>query len=101
MYSASLDGKQTYTQMLNASPQNVIIKKNEGSIPFVVFVLGESACRNHMQIYGCSLDTTPKLRELQQQGRLYVFDDVITSHAGTASSMQKIFTFYRYGSPGE
>ena len=91
---------QKTNEVMSRIPE-VKITKNKSSIPYVIFVLGESTTRNHMSIYGYNLITSPNLAKCQNEGRLYVFNDVVSPHALTILSLQKIFTFYRYGSAGE
>ena len=93
--------KQEYQKMIDEAPDNINLTRNDSGIPYVVFILGESTTRNHMQIYGYDLPTTPELKRLQEQGRLYVFEDVVSPHSLTHTSMQKLFTFCRKDSKRE
>ncbi|MBQ9404027.1 MAG: sulfatase-like hydrolase/transferase [Synergistaceae bacterium] len=95
--SHSYEGRSAYQKMLKEAPQNPIITRNDSSIPYVVFILGESTNRKHMSIYGYELNTTPNLLKRQNENRLYVFNDVVSAGFNTYTSLQKIFTFYRYG----
>lgn len=45
------------------------ISRDESNIPWVIFVPGESTDRNHMQIYGYRLPTTPLLSARYDSGR--------------------------------
>ncbi|MBI9017777.1 MAG: sulfatase-like hydrolase/transferase [Phycisphaerae bacterium] len=56
-----------------------------------VLVIGESANRHHMGIYGYQYPTTPRLEEIASE--LFVFDDVVSPHAHTIAVMKKILTF--------
>ena len=89
--------REIYTNMHNS----VEIVENKRSIPNVVFILGEATTRNHMGIYGYSLPTTPKLEALKEQGDIYVFNDVISSHAYTIGSLREVFTFHNYEAPNK
>ncbi|EDP6894153.1 sulfatase-like hydrolase/transferase, partial [Campylobacter lari] len=51
---------------------------------------------NYMSLYGYPLDTTPKLKQHQLNGNLYVFNDIISPHSHTNTSIAKIFTFSNY-----
>ncbi|MBQ3448734.1 MAG: phosphoethanolamine transferase [Synergistaceae bacterium] len=83
-------------KMTEEAPE-VILTSDKSTIPYVVFILGESTTRNHMSLYSYELNTNPNL-----SGRkLYIFDDTISPHTTTALSMQKIFTFCRLDSPNE
>lgn len=63
-------------------------------VPHVVFVLGESASRHHMGLYGYDLDTTPYLSAREANGELTVFSDVISPQSVTILSLERLFTFY-------
>ena len=52
---------KNYNKMLNETPKSVSITKDESTIPYIVYVLGESTNRNHMSLYGYNLDTNPLL----------------------------------------
>lgn len=73
--------------------QNEKIISDNSKIPYVVFVLGESATRNHMQIYGYNLENTPLAVERFKRGELFKFNDVIACANGTSIAMKLIFTF--------
>ena len=93
------EGNKAYQRMLASSPQDVHITKNNGNIPYVVFILGESTSRNRMSAYGYELRTTPFLDEAVRNGMAYVFSDVISPHGITSLSLQKMFTFCNYEAP--
>lgn len=63
------------------------------AIDNVVFVIGESTTRNHMGLYGYSLDTTPNLSRLYAQHKLIKFNDVVSPYAHTAPVLQSLLTF--------
>lgn len=91
IYHEKYENMQTHTATLT---------RNDSSIPYVVFVLGESTSRNHMSLYGYSLPTTPLLEKRRQQGNLYVFQDAISPDSYTQGSLKRLFTFYRTDSTG-
>lgn len=62
---------------------------NNDSINIVV-VIGESYIKHHSQLYGYNLKTTPFLREEEENGRLFVFNDVISSTNYTSSAIKNI-----------
>ncbi|ARV10397.1 hypothetical protein BTO05_12380 [Winogradskyella sp. PC-19] len=63
----------------------------------IVVVIGESANRKHMQVYGYHRKTSPNLKALSES--LVVYDDVISSHAYTTGSINDIFTLSNYENP--
>ena len=95
---------ETYTdiqQYQKLSSNEIEITKDNSSIPYVIFILGESTNRNHMGIYGYDLDTTPLLQQRLDKGELILFQDVISPHAHTMPVLKKLFTFYRTGADGK
>jgi len=73
------------------------LKRTEQGDILGVVVIGESASRTHMSLYGYPRPTTPNLEKLSND--MVVFDDVISSYAQTAISLKKSFTFYSNSSP--
>lgn len=69
------------------------LTKNQSSIQNIVFVVGESLSKHHMQLYGYDLPTTPHLSKMKTDGVLYTYDDVITSSIETYKSLENIFSF--------
>ena len=61
----------------------------------IVLIIGESAQRNLMQIYGHYLPNTPILSAIRAQKpqNLFVFDNVISSQVTTFESLSQVLTF--------
>lgn len=57
----------------------------------IIMVVGESANRSNLSLYGYELPTTPELDKLKSQ--LIIFTDVIGSSVITYSNMNRILTF--------
>ena len=53
-----------------------------------IFVIGESANRNHLGVYGYFRDTTPKLQ--QRRAELSLFSNIISGATHTIPSLRKI-----------
>lgn len=72
------------------------VGETEGTddIPYVVFILGESTSRHHMQLYGYGLPTTPKLAARAEAGELVAYENVTSPHAGTMAVLRTLFSFY-------
>lgn len=64
----------------------------------VVVVIGESASRDHLSLYGYPLPTTPRLDTISEG--LYVFTDAIASSTSTAENLPRMLTFMT-DRPGE
>lgn len=74
--------------------QPVEILADNHDIPRIIFVLGESTSRHHMQLYGYDLPTTPNLSRREQASELTAFSSVTSPHAGTMAVMRTLFSFY-------
>ncbi len=57
----------------------------------IIMVVGESASRDHLSLYGYPLQTTPRLDAMSDS--LVIFDDVIGTSTLTAFNMNRILTF--------
>ena len=86
---------EDYKELFASTQSQIVLTRNEGNLPLVIFILGESTTRNHMQLYGYNLPTNPKLTERNSRGELKIFSDTISPNSYTMAAMQKIFTFMR------
>lgn len=59
--------------------------------PDIVVVIGESASRNHLAIYGYPLPTTPQFSAMADS--LWIFNGAYGSSTTTSLNMQRILTF--------
>ena len=97
----AVENMQKFTQMMNGGTSHPAISSNESTIPYVVYILGESTSRHHLGLYGYHLDTTPCMSALEENGELYKFTDVISPNSSTIPVLEKLFTFYRKGAKGD
>lgn len=76
------------------SPSNILLLSNGDKLkkPSVhgVFILGESATRNHWSLYGYPKKTTPRMEAVKDE--LFIFNDLVTPISNTAKAMELIFT---------
>ena len=93
--------RQAYTEIGSAEYVAYTLANHDVSgtvgtseIPYVVFILGESTSRHHMQLYGYGLPTTPRLCNRDAAGELVVYENVTSPHAGTMAVMRTLFSFY-------
>ena len=56
----------------------------------IVLVIGESYIKWHAQIYGYDLSTTPRLKQEQEEGKLFVFNNVLTPSNLTTEVMKNL-----------
>lgn len=57
----------------------------------IVVIIGESASRDHLSLYGYPLPTSPRLDTISNG--LYKFDDAISSSTSTAQNMPQLISF--------
>ena len=76
-------------------PETLISPKSQRR---VVVVIGESASRDHLSLYGYPLPTTPRLDSIKDD--LLIFSDAVASSTSTAENMPRLLTFMN-DSPGE
>lgn len=86
--------KNLYSK-LNDQP---VITENKAQIKNIVFIVGESTNRNHMSIYDYYNNTTPNLKRMQEQQKLFIFKDIISPHSHTSPVISKLFTFCNFES---
>lgn len=79
---------QQQLELFKKAKEGKSIKKVNASTSqkkqILVLILGESLNRNHMQLYGATKKTTPKL---SQREDLLIFDNVVSSYSNTISSV--------------
>lgn len=88
-----------YREMKSKIHSDIVITENKSNIKNVVFIIGESANRNHMGLYGYYLPNTPYMSKLVEDGEMYRFNDIISPHSTTIAVLSKLFTFCDYESP--
>ncbi|MGX3011469.1 phosphoethanolamine transferase [Helicobacter sp. 23-1044] len=68
---------------------------HDKKIANIVLIIGESAQRDKMQIYGHYLPNTPIFSAIhaQKPQNLFIFDDVISSQVTTFESLSQVLTF--------
>lgn len=59
----------------------------------VLYIIGESASRDHLSIYGYPLDTSPKMEILSDS--LYIFNDAVGSSAQTVGNIECLLSLKR------
>lgn len=97
LYSSLREARKEHLFMEEAckyrKEHEVKLTKNKSSIRNIVFVVGESLNKHHMELYGYELPTTPHLSKLESEGFLYKYKDVITSSIETYLSLNNMFSF--------
>lgn len=80
---------ESMTRMLRPLPDAESVASSRMA-SVVVMVIGESASRGHLSLYGYPLQTTPVFDSLRDS--LFVFSDAIASSTTTAGNMERILS---------
>lgn len=81
-----------YLQLIKQDSPTLTV--NHSKIPYVIIILGESLSKLHMNAYGYSLPTTPRLNERIKDMETFRFDSVVTPRTITSESIRQIMTFF-------
>lgn len=82
---------------LEASMLSLNSKNKE--IDNLIFIIGESASRNYLEIYnsyGSYLKNSPNMIRRKEEGSLFNFNNIISSHSMTHLSIPRLLTFKNY-----
>lgn len=69
------------------------ITDNSSDIESIVVIIGESFSKHHSSLYGYHRKTNPILENLQKNGNLFVFTDVVTPQNLTSEVFKYILSF--------
>ena len=83
-----------YEELAKKINTDVKLTKNKSEIKNIVFILGESTNRNHMNLYGYYVNNTPNLKNMENNGELIKFNDCISPYAATTLVVKELFTFH-------
>lgn len=87
----ALGNTELITASLDSRTEEIIA--DNGTAPYVIFILGESNDRNRMSAYGYERVTTPLLDTRLAAGEAVLFTDTIACANGTGQAMGRIFSF--------
>lgn len=60
----------------------------------IVLIVGESLTRHHCSLYGYDKPTNPRLGQLRDDGKLFVFSQAESPGTNTINSLKDVFTTY-------
>lgn len=93
-------GTSGYIDLQNSIKFESVVNKGDISInadnEVLVFVLGESTARGHMQIHGYEKETSPLLTSIRDS--LFIYNNVISTDVLTLKSVPKILSSLDVGS---
>ncbi len=70
-------------------------------LPHIVFIIGESYNKQHSELYGYKLHTTPNQVRYKTEGSLIPFTNVVSSWNYTYESFTRMFSTYSIGDEGD
>ena len=103
IFRVTLDALQCYSYQESFDGNRAeapTVASYDDSIPYVVVVLGESANKHHLSVYGYSLPTSPWAEQEEQAGNLAVYRQTIAPEHYTIASMGDIFSERKKGERG-
>ena len=68
--------------------------------PYIVLIIGESYNKQHSQLYGYGVPTTPRQLERSMRGELFPFTDVVTGWNITSQVFKNMLSLHSIGQPG-
>lgn len=95
-FDAKKQGRENELSLEEQKKIEILIEKAENKMDTLIFVIGESASRNYMEIYGSYLKNTPYMQKIKEEGNLFAFENVISSESLTAISIPNMLTFKNY-----
>lgn len=88
-YYSHIKEKAFIAQKINFGPiEN--LTKNHKNCTYVI-VIGESATREHLSLYGYEKQTNPQLEKIKND--LYIFDNVTSATCHTSAVLKELLTF--------
>lgn len=75
--------------MQNPIPRNIEAEGLQNKDQTIIIVLGESANRNHMSLYGYYRKTNPLL---EKRNDIIVYSNVVSAYSNTITAVQSLFT---------
>ena len=99
IYANTLTAKQIDRLVRTASKEEVASCSFRS--PNIVLIIGESYNRHHSSQYGYAMPTTPRQSQLERQGRLVKFTDVVSPWNLTSFVFKHLFSLYSVGDKGE
>lgn len=90
----TMNDRREYKKYIQLIKQDLpTLTVNHSKVPYVIIILGESLSKLHMNAYGYSLPTTPKLNERIKNKETFRFDNVVTPQTITSEAIREIMTF--------
>lgn len=99
IYANTLTAKQI--DRLVATANKVTVYSCSYRSPNIVLIIGESYNRHHSSQYGYVMPTTPRQSQLERQGRLVKYTDVVSPWNLTSFVFKHLFSLYTVGDKGE
>lgn len=86
--------KVSQDQMIQCAKnaENIIIKKNEATIPNIILIIGESYNKYHSNIYGYAKPTTPFQKMFVDNGDIIIYKNIVSPFNLTSDVFKNMFS---------
>lgn len=86
--------------ILHEVAESVQVDSCSFTSPEIVLIIGEAYNKRHSQLYGYEYETTPRQLQLQKDGSLIAFDDVVSPWNLTSYVFKHFMSTYTVGDSG-
>lgn len=91
----------TQIEQLEAASDKIVVDSCCFRVPNIVLIIGESYNKHHSQLYGYNMPTTPRQKQMAEEGSLVVFNDVVAPWNLTSYVFKNVLSLHAVGDSGE
>ena len=91
----------TQIEQLEAASDKIIVDSCCFRVPNIVLIIGESYNKHHSQLYGYNMPTTPRQKQMAEEGSLVAFNDVVAPWNLTSYVFKNVLSLHAVGDSGE
>ena len=91
----------TQIDQLKAASDKIVVDSCSYRVPNIVLIIGESYNKHHSQLYGYNMPTTPRQKQMADDGSLIAFNDVVSPWNLTSFVFKNVMSLYAVGDSGE
>lgn len=94
-YNLEVASALDLSERLARDAKDLVIRRNADpkQREIIVIVIGESASRHHMSLYGYKRETSPHMKKLKNEGQLLTYGNVSARFTGTTNSLIHAMSF--------
>lgn len=91
----------TQIEQLEAASDKIVVDSCCFRVPNIVLIIGESYNKHHSQLYGYNMPTTPRQKQMAEEGSLVAFNDVVAPWNLTSYVFKNVLSLHAVGDSGE